>query len=131
MLLLSIMLFFPQLKITVTRFFLPFFLVKLVTYIIIHSNILLLTCIYVLPFICHCIICFYLFTLWRFNKVNQSINKNIIINFARLWGGGVALKSKNIVNQKNITTCSFYSFRFLRLSPYIPLEKFLLALMIV
>ena len=72
-------------------FFLIFFPVKLVTCIIIHSNILLLTCIYVLPFIFHCIICFYLFTLWRFNKVNQSINqlpilklihKTVIQNFS-------------------------------------------------
>ena len=78
------------------------FLVKLVTYIIIHSNILLLTCIYILPFIFHCIICFYLFTLWRFNKVNQSINKNII--FVRWWegGGGGVLKSKNILTKKTL-----------------------------
>ena len=78
MLLLSIILFHLQLKITMTRFFCLFFslLIKLVTYIIIHSNILLLTCIYVLPLIFHCIICFYLFNLWRFNKVNQSINYN-------------------------------------------------------
>ena len=80
MILLSIMLFHPQLKITVTCFFLLFFSpVKLVTYIIIHSNILLVTCIYVLPFIFHCIICCYLFTLWRFNKVNQSINQLISV----------------------------------------------------
>ena len=75
-------------------FFLLSFLVQLVTYIIIHSNILLLICIYVLPFIFHCIICFYLFTLWRFNKVNQSINQSIktpvtqnskTTGFANLW----------------------------------------------
>ena len=43
-----------------------------------------------------------------------NIYKNIVTNFVRWWGGG-----RKILKYKKMTTFSFYSFRFLKISPYI------------
>ena len=48
----------------------------------------------------------------------KKLNKNSVTNLVRWWGGGGALKSK-YSQTKNMTTFSFYSFKFLKISLYI------------